>query len=502
MAANPELIRNVRAQLRLDRMIAAAAICGVLSVVAGFAVIRQYAGGTGRWGGDLLRLAIWAQAIVLVLGGGFAALQAISREKELNTFDFQRVTRLTGLELTTGKLLGAPAFMYFIAFCLLPAAAVGAVVSGARLSFVLAGYAVLLLGVITIHALALLASLLVERGAAGTGAVLILMSAWLGPAIFGATGFALDLNSLSPFVASRIVEQTSWTLAPASRSAVEFFTLPSMTDVLFGWPVHHVFVLVVLYLGFTAWFLLAVVRNIKQDPAAYEIFTPAQALGMALWINVIVFGFFRWSRFAPFSAENVFLGLNAPLFFALGLGMLRNRDRIRRLGAAMTRARRWVAALWPSPYVLAGLLLAGLVPVGYLQWRSGLDAEWDLRLAIFRVVMIAAWVTRDLMFLQWMNLQRGSRPLRRGLLYLTVYYVCAGVMLTTLHAWAFGDPVGVATSGLFLPAMVLSLSPTAWAAGWALWVSALGVQVAVAALFAGLHSTRLAELEAAAPVRS
>jgi hypothetical protein len=500
--ANPELIRNVRAQLRLDRMAAAAAICGVLSVVAGFAVIRQDPAGGGRWGGDLLRMAVWAQAIVLLLGGGFAALQAISREKELNTFDFQRVTRLTPSELTAGKLLGAPAFMYFIALCLVPAAAVGAAAGGARLSFVLAGYGVLLLGVITVHALALLTSLLVERGAAGTGAVLILMSVWLGPAIFGATGVALDLNSVSPFIASTIMEQTSWALAPASRPSAVFFGRPSLTDVLFGWPVHHVFVLVVLYLGFTAWFLLAVVRNIKRDPAVYEIFTPAQALGMALWINLIVFGFFGWSRFAPFSAENVFLGLNASLFFVLGLGMLRNRDRIRRLGAAMTRARRWAAALWPSPYVLAGLLLAGLVPVGFLQWSYGLDAEWDLGLAIFRVAMIAAWVTRDLLFLQWMNLQRGSRPLRRGLLYLIVYYVCVGVVLTTLHAWAFGDPVGMATSGLVLPAMVLSLSRSAWTSGWPLWVAALGVQVGVAALLAGLHSTKLAELEALAPVRS
>jgi hypothetical protein len=499
--ANPELIRNVRAQLRLDRMIACAAICGVLSVVAWFAVIRQYPDGTGRWGGDLLRLTIWAQVMVLILGGGFAALQAISREKELNTFDFQRATRLTPWELTSGKLLGAPAFMYFIALCLVPAAAVGAVAAGARLSFVLAGYAILLLGVITLHALALLTSLLVERGAAGTGAVLILLSVWLGPAIFGASGFALDLNSLSPFIAYNIMEQTSWAVAPAPRSSANIFLRPSLTDTLFGWPVHHVVVLVVLYLGFTAWFLLAVVRNIKRDPAVYEIFTPAQALGMALWINLIVLGFFRWPRFAPFNAENVFLGLNAPLFFALGLGMLRNRDRIRRLGAAMTRARRWVAALWPSPYVVAGLLLAGLVPVGFLQWNYGLDPEWDLSLAVFRVAMIAAWVTRDLLFLQWMNLQRGSRPLRRGLLYLIVYYVCAGVVLTTLHAWAFGDPVGMATSGVFLPAMVLSLSRSAWTSGWSLWAAALGVQIAAGAVLCGLQSRKLAELEDVVPVR-
>ena len=96
--------------------------------------------------------------------------------------------------------------------------------------------------------------------------------------------------------------------------------------------------------------MLAVVRNIKRDPAVYEIFTPAQALGMGLWINLIVLAFFRWSSFAPLSAENVFLGLNAPLFFALGLGMLKNRDRTRRLHAATSRARRMLSLLFPIRY--------------------------------------------------------------------------------------------------------------------------------------------------------
>lgn len=365
--ANPELIRNIRTQLRGDRMIAGGAICAVLSVVAGLALYRQHQRVGVEWGRDFLGLTIWAQGLVLMVGGGFAALGAISREKELNTFDFQRATRLTPLELTIGKLLGAPAFMYFIALCLVPGAVAGAVTGAAGPSFVLAGYAVLVLGVITAHALALLVSLLIERGAAGAGAILVLVGAWLGPAVFGVAGFALSLTTLSPFIARTIMEQTSWAIAPPAQDSADFFARPSLTDVLFGRPVHHVIVLIVLYAVFTAWFVLAVARNIKRDPAVYEIFTPVQALGMALWINLIVLGFFRWSRFAPFNAEGAFLGLNAPLFFALGLGMLRNRDTTRRLRVAAARSRRWVAALWPVPYVLGGLLLAGLVPVVILQ---------------------------------------------------------------------------------------------------------------------------------------
>jgi len=493
MRANPELIRSVRAQLRGERMLIVAAICAVLSVVVGFSESHRFlVVDRARWGVEFLHQALWAQAIILVFGGGFAALQAIQREKELNTFDFQRVTRLRPLELTMGKLLGAPALMYFIVLCLVPAAVVGAVVAGARPSFVVAGYVVLILGAMTVHAFALLLSLLVERGAATLGVILILLGLWSGPVL--ATGFVLNLGSLSPLVASEISTQVSWAVEPGLAQNDVVFAPRLLTDVLFGWPVHHVYVLVVLYLVFTAWFLVAVARNIKRDPAVYQIFTPAQALGLALWINLIFLGFFRWSRFAPLDALNTFVGLNAALFLALGLVLLRNRDTTRRLRALSARAAGWIAALWPAPYIAAGSILAGLVPVAILQVIRRPDAEWDLGLAVFRVAVVAAWLTRDLLFLQWMNLVQGGRPVRRGILYLAVFYVCAGIMVTTLHSWTLDDPVGRATAGVFLPPMVLGLSPASWAAGWTPWLAGLGIQVAVAGLFVGLQHGKLAEL--------
>ena len=63
--------------------------------------------------------------VILTIGGGIYCLQSIHREKDLNTFDYQRVTRLTPLELTLGKLFGAPSLLYFIALCLLPITLVG-----------------------------------------------------------------------------------------------------------------------------------------------------------------------------------------------------------------------------------------------------------------------------------------------------------------------------------------------------------------------------------------
>src|SRR5437762_11294071 len=79
------------------------------------------------WGIQLLEITFWLQALMLAAGGGIACINSIHREKEQNTFDYQRVTRMTPLELALGKLFGAPVFTYFVFLCLMPLALFGAV---------------------------------------------------------------------------------------------------------------------------------------------------------------------------------------------------------------------------------------------------------------------------------------------------------------------------------------------------------------------------------------
>ena len=175
---NPEFIRNVRAQLRPGRAIATAIICAAISIVIGFAISHQpengFSSGPYRWGLRILQTAFWLQALMLAAGGGIACINSIHREKEQNTFDYQRVTRLTPLELTLGKLFGAPVFTYFVSLCLMPLAIFGAVQGKRPFLTVVAAYAVLLVATVTIHALALLISLLTVRGS-HTGAILLLL---------------------------------------------------------------------------------------------------------------------------------------------------------------------------------------------------------------------------------------------------------------------------------------------------------------------------------------
>jgi hypothetical protein len=151
---NPELIRNARMQLRTRKVLAVAAICAVLSFSVGYFFYSQSAvtrGSNGRWAMELLQIVIGAQALILAAGGSIACLTSIYKEKAQKSFDFQRVTRLTPLQLALGKLFGAPALMYFVCLCLMPLSIFAAILAKPRLLFFLAAYAALLVASIRDH---------------------------------------------------------------------------------------------------------------------------------------------------------------------------------------------------------------------------------------------------------------------------------------------------------------------------------------------------------------
>src|SRR5271169_5108289 len=146
MFSNPEFVRNVRAQLSTTKMVTAVIVAAALSLVLAFSLthISAPAAGPSGWGFMLLRALFWLQALVLAAGGGIACVNAIYKEKDQNTFDYQRVTRLSPLELALGKLFGAPVHMYFLCLCLTPLVIFAAIEGHQNFVFVLTAYAVLI----------------------------------------------------------------------------------------------------------------------------------------------------------------------------------------------------------------------------------------------------------------------------------------------------------------------------------------------------------------------
>jgi len=487
LLSNPELQRNYRAALRPGRMAAVAVIVAALSLSVGYAYYSSNDANIppGNWGREFFALVLWAQLLVLVVGGGFACLLAISREKEHNTFDFQRVTRLSPVELAVGKLLGAPAPAQFVTICLMPAAIVGAVVGRMGPDQVLAIFGVFFISAIAWHAFAVLISLLIERNSAATGGLLYLILLGLLSNTFGRT-----LQMLTPFYAVVMLEQTEWAANPNLRSYDRRFV-----DFFFGAPVDHAIVLIVLSLITLAWVLLALARNIKRDPAAYELYTPWQSLGLALTVNLVLVGFFDWESVRFASAHSQLLMTNLILFFGLGMAVLRNRDRLRRrFNEVGPGASGWLAAFWPGTYLIGGFAATGLGIIGVITIVAKGDPGWSPVPPLVALGLCAMWLARDVLFIQWMYLTRVKRALMMAVLYLIVFYTCATVLLGTLGLLKV--PAGGASSAIFLPFLGLALDDKAWEAHAGLWLLALAMQFPIVTLLAWLQRQKLQALVA------
>ena len=340
--SNPEILRNARIQLRPRKLLIAAGICAVISVVIGYAYAKT-SGLAGENREGLFQVILDIQAIVLVIGGGIACLHTIQREKDQNTFDFQRLTRLSPLELTLGKLFGAPLMAFFVFLCFIPAAVVGAIAVRAPWTIVLGAYVLLILGAIVYDAFALVISLYLRRGAVTWATLFFLLIVLFTSVVTSVPNPDFVLGPLSPFAAVSLARQPSWSLSSGMVISGGGISFPNLfRDLFFGIQVHHAFVLFILYLTILAWLIPAIARNIKRDPTNYELYTPSQALGFLCYLTFILFAFFQWRQppvnlfrapprlFTPLEAQSILLSVNILLFFIFGFVLLRNRNQVRR----------------------------------------------------------------------------------------------------------------------------------------------------------------------------
>ncbi|MGA8223346.1 MAG: hypothetical protein WB780_16990 [Candidatus Acidiferrales bacterium] len=470
---NPELLRNVRIQLRPKRMLMAASITAILSLII-LPALWSNVGATGRtgWGEQFLITVIVVQGIAILLGGGIACLQSISREKELNTFDYQRITRLSPLELTVGKLLGAPAMAYFIAISLVPAELVGLANSTWRAGDLVDIWILLLFGALAFHSFNLMISMLLKR-TPSTGIVLLFL-------------FFAGMPGLSWMT---ILFARGNHVAAASQ-VIKFYGVSLPSTPFFSF----------LYASYAAWFILALERNIKRDPAAYELLTPLQALGFAGWQNVLFIGLTPLAEFGPQSGQMVSIWVNIMIFGALGLVLLRNRDRARRRLREMgERGLSWLEASWPAPYVIIGVIATGLLPLLLMGGNlAGPNAgrihpePLNMGLFFFRLTFLALWLSRDLMYLQWMYLRPGRKPLTRAMLYAFVYYSAMFVLFFTRSGSV--QPAEAAFQSVFVPGRALVLDAASWSQASPTWLIALASQGVVMLFFAFLCRQELQSL--------
>ncbi len=496
LSSNPELLRNFHAQLRPRKLASVAAICAALSICAAYFFFKMEEPTPREWAMSLLKLTVIAQALVLGAGGSIACLNSIFREKERNTFDFQRVSSLTSFELAIGKLFGAPILMYFVFLCLMPLSIFAAAIAECRLSYYLAAYAVLLVASLAFHTLSLLMSVLSIRGSQTGAIILVLMLLWItcyGGGISSSTLFRL--GAIGPVFSSELVSQKSWRVSDLEKRfdyrGYVYETNNGMTDVLFGKHVHHFPVLLTIDAALALWFFLAIVRNIKRDPAEYEIYSPAQSLGFAIFLSLVFMAFFNWRANDDLDGAAFLLTLNMGVLTLLGLTLLRNRPRMRRIIRQHGGAPSWLDDSWPSPLLLIAAFATGvLVVIGAAFARVPGHAP-GLGFLVARVVFFALWLMRDQQFLQWATLRKGRNALVMGVVYLLIFYVCASTLLFALGCF---DSERIAFSAFFLPSAVYHLDARAWAMRPAIWAAAGLAQIGIIAFLFYFQRKQLADL--------
>lgn len=505
--SNPEVIRNARIQLRPGRMIVAAVVCAVASLTTWASIMHtdiDVAIDELQKAGAVFALVLNFQVAILLIGGGIYCLQSVHREKELNTFDYQRTTRLSSLELTFGKLFGSPIAAYFAALCLMPVALVAAAKAHIAALVVLECYVLLFVGSVTYHALALLISVLLGRG--GTALAILLFLVIIAITYSHGIYYHWSIENLSPFfVNDRLrsyVLETRW---GAFEHSVRAF---AMRDEFFDATVPHLVVFVVIHATLTLWLLLAVKRNLKRDPSVYETYSPIQAFAFVLYLGLLMVGFFSWKDIfqqgtvwigdlalrrtptPPHSVEQMLLQAGVVLFAVLALVLLRSRERLRRrMREFGSRAAGWVSALWPAPYLVLATGLVGAAVVLLIGRYRYSGSVWDLGLAIYIVTFLAIWLTRDALYLQWMTARRAKRPLLSGVLYLTVFYLATGVLFGSLNFYS--TPRRAASTAMIFPTPLFAVGPASWVQQKQLWITALLIQGVTALLFALLHLLRL-----------
>ncbi len=110
-------------------------------------------------------------------------------------------------------------------------------------------------------------------------------------------------------------------------------------------------------------------------------------------------------------------------------------------------------------------------------------------MALFEVCFLAAWIARDGLYLQWMNLRRGRRPVVTAIIYMIVFYSCAGALSA-----AFGWYKPTAHGAYLLPWSVFSINLKEWTSVRSAWIGALVALVLESLVFAALQRRELKEL--------
>jgi hypothetical protein len=361
--------------------------------------------------------------------------QGISRERERNTWDFQRTTRLAPSELLVGKLLGEPVLAYFIFLCALPVTLVTGIVGHVPfLKIVLADF-VTLIAALFIGVAGLWVSSLFENKSRGIALI-------AGLAIYGmfmgSTGLAdSPFSGLGGF-------------SPLTTFLPLLGRVPAiLRPMLFGGRVPWLLMTILLYVTFGAWLVLMLVRNLKKDVNEMRLLSHWQAVGCCAFLNFVLYAVLDPTRGNPFSTASDFVSfmvlINGIIFFFLGVAMLSTSERID--PESLLSARSFFSGnglQWP--WLMISAVVSYLLLIwGLYMWKGQIGFDGHLMAwGAVSMLIVLVFITRDVLFIQWCKLTRLRSPVVKGVLFLGLYYVGVAVLYSVMDVSSHSAATGLA----------------------------------------------------------
>ncbi len=422
---NPLLTLYVRSDLRMARAAMAAAISLIVCVLIAMGCWSADKGHARDFFSDFYAWLLGSQFALLAIWSAATCGQSVARERELRTFDFLKITRLTPAEIMVGKLLGAPIVAYFIIACTLPISVVAGLAGGVRPVAVLGSMVLLIAFNLCYSLAALLLSMLVEKNSSGAVILMELIATYFFMKVFGESPF-------KGFAAISVV--------PALFSLHGFQDWAGyISPTIFGKTVSWTILSLVLYVLLGAWLVLMIVRNLKRDIPQIQLLSRWQGVGLVAFWNLLFCAFLDTHSMqvypVPFDMYHIYssaseiasyaVGWNALFLFLVGVAALEPPEKLK------IWWRKWKAG--EGPYFssdglpLPWLLAAAIIGYAMLAGEAlGLGSviplgEWHLRFAAMAFAAFLVFTARDVLFLQWCLLTRMKHPVIKGILFIVLY---------------------------------------------------------------------------------
>ncbi len=487
---NPEFVRYLRAELRGPRATTVGLVVLVICALTGLACWGAVEAVNTQFFRNFHLWVTGMQYLVLGLWCAGSCGSAITRERELKTYDFLRTTRLTAGEVLVGKVLGVPIMGYFAVACSLPVSIVTGILGGYSIGVILAVILLMVFFALFVALVGLWLSMLLEKTGAAAAALLILFPL--------SVGFSLAYSAFPGMGAISV-------FAPLSTLYGADSDLASVVPTFFGVPTHFLPLTLFLFTTLGIWFAAMLVRNLKKDREEIRLLSRWQGVGFVAFLNLLYYAFLDPQKLArPFYSDgsisprdvaHIAIVLNGMFLLLIGLATLAPQEKLkvwwRRRAAGQEKYLSPDGLPWPW-LAIAAVIAYAMLAAEAAGMRNAMPlSTWQLGNAAIQLLAFLVFLTRDILFLQWCNLTHMKRPVFKGFLYLCLYYAAAGII---------GGAVGTVSEaaadfifGLTIPFTVLGWKSLAPADVPGLYVG-LVLQVVVVVFLLQLISRRLSRM--------